>query len=354
MKKTVASSLTLLLSVSVFAGCSSSKPAEPTNSKPAKSDTAAPAAAKPEGKPDANVLKVGYLNAADSPVDMGAKKFAELVDKGTNGKVKVEIYNNGVLGGEKKMLDTMKFGALDMVITGDAAFAMYTPKYAGLSTPYLFRDQEHLTKVLAGDIGKEIAEEFHKGLNSTVLDYWDRSPRNLTANKEIKEPKDLKGLKLRVPEIPNIVDSWSALGANPTPMAFSELFTALDQKVVDGQENPVDLIYTSKFYEVQKYMMQTEHLIAPFIFLVNDKKLTSFPQDVQKVIKDAAVEAGKYEKDITKKSELDYIEKCKQAGMKVVQVDKTLFAKKLEEANVEAKYADQWAPNLLKRIRDVK
>lgn len=339
MKRAFKGSLALL-SFIVFTGYTSSASAQPATNKP------------PDQKE--TVLKLANVNPKDSPVGQGADKFAELVAKGTNGKVKVVVFHGGTLGGERQTLDSMKFGAIEMTIVGDIVFPAFAPRYTGLSTPYLFRNVEHLHKVLQGDIGNEINEEINKNANSTVLDWWDRSPRNLTARKEIKIPEDLAGLKLRTPEIPIFLDSWKALGATPTPMSFTELFTALEQKVIDGQENPVDLIYTNKFNEVQSHLMMTEHLFGSYVMLINTKKLKSFSPDVQKAIKDAALEAGKYEQDINKKSEQGFFKKLQEAGMKIVEVDKSLFAKKLEAAKVEEKYIDKWAPNLLKRVRDVK
>jgi tripartite ATP-independent transporter DctP family solute receptor len=353
MKKAITGSFALLVSMSmIFAGCGGGGGSNTkTTAQPAPPQ---PQQAAPAADQKATVFKLAHVNPKDSPVGQGAHKFAELVDKGTNGKVKIEVYDNGTLGGEKQTLDSMKFGAVEMTIVGDIVFSTFAPEYGGLATPYLFRDNNHLRKVLEGDIGKEIDDKISKNAGSTVLSWWDRSPRNLTARKEIKTPEALAGMKLRTPEIANILDSWKALGANPTPMAFTELFTALEQKVVDGQENPVDLVYTNKFNEVQSHIMKTEHLIAPFVLMVNSKKLEALPADAQKVIKDAAKEAEKYEADLTKKSEDDYFKKLQDAGMKVVEVDKALFAKKLEAAKVEEKYADKWAPDLLKRIRDVK
>lgn len=342
MKKAITGSLALLVSLSILmTGCGSS------------ANTAQPQQGAAEDT-KATVLKLAHVNPKDSPVGEGAHKFAELVDQATGGKVKIEVYDNGTLGGEKQTLDSMKFGAVEMTIVGDIVFSAFAPEYGGLAQPYLFRDQEHLRKVLDGEIGKEINAQISKNAGATVLGWWDRSPRNLTARKEIKTPEDLAGMKLRTPEIANILDSWKALGANPTPMAFTELFTALEQKVVDGQENPVDLVYTNKFYEVQTHIMKTEHLIAPFVLMVNSKKLESLPPDLQKAVKDAAVEAGKFQSEVAKKSEQEYFKKLEEAGMKVVEVDKTLFAKKLEASKVEDKYTEKWAPDLLKRVREVK
>jgi tripartite ATP-independent transporter DctP family solute receptor len=331
MKKALTGSFAFLLSISaIFSG-----PASSADEK-------------------ATVFKLAHVNPKTSPVGQGADKFAELVAKGTNGKVKIDVYHGGTLGPEKQVLDSLKFGAVEMTVVGDIVFSAFAPEYGGLATPYLFRDAEHLRKVLRGDIGKEINARISTNAKCTVLSWWDRSPRNLTARKEIKTPEALAGMKLRTPEIANILDSWKALGANPTPMAFTELFTALEQKVVDGQENPVDLIYTSKFNEVQSHLMKTEHMIAPYVLMANSNKLERMPQDVQKAIKDAAVEAGKFVQEVTQKTEQEYFKKLQESGMKIVEVDKSLFAKKLEAAKVEEKYADKWAPNLLKRIRDVK
>jgi tripartite ATP-independent transporter DctP family solute receptor len=299
------------------------------------------------------VFKLAHVNPKASPVGQGAEKFSELVAKATSGKVKITVYHDGILGPEKQVLDGLKYGAIEMTIVGDIVFSAFAPEYGGLATPYLFRDSEHLRKVLRGDIGKEINAAISKNAKCTVLSWWDRSPRNLTARKEIKTPEALNGMKLRTPEIANILDSWRALGANPTPMAFTELFSALETKVVDGQENPVDLIYTSKFNEVQSHLMKTEHLIAPYVLMVNSSKLEKLPQDLQNAIKAAALEAGMFEQEVTQRTEQEYFKKLQEAGMKIVEVDKSLFAKKLEAAKVEDKYADKWAPNLLKRIREV-
>lgn len=342
MKKAAVIGFTTLAGVSlVFTGCSSSS-SPASNSSTQGQSTAA------------TILKVGYPTAENSPVDLAAHKWADSVNQDTNGKVKIELYPNSQLGGEAQMMQNLKIDALDMGIIGDLAFSQYAPDYAGLSMPYLFNNLDQVHKVFAGPIGQDISKEFQKNLNAQVLGWWDRGPRELTANKEIKTPDDLKGLKLRVPEIPIIVDSWKALGANPTPMSFDQLFNALQQHVIDAQENPLDLIYTSKFNEVQKDVMLTDHMLVPFIVFINNDKLNSLPQDTQKILKDDAVKAGTYENDLTAKSLEDYKQKLTAAGMKVVPVDQSLFIKKLSDAKVADKYADKWAPNLLQKIQDTK
>lgn len=298
-------------------------------------------------------LKVGYMFGPDSAVDEGAKKFAELVDEKSDGQVKIDLYNNGTLGGDREMMESMQTGMIDMTIIGDTAISMFAPEYEGIITPYVIRDIDHLHNVLASEIGAELEEEFLNNLDSTVLDWWDRNPRNLTANKAVETPDDLKGLKLRVPEIPVFIDAWKELGANPTPVSGEELFSALESGVVDGQENPLDAIYTHNMYEVQSHVMLTEHVIAPIMVFIGNKTLDGLSEDVQNIIREAAVEAGEFQRQLVKDLDDEYIEKLEEVGTTIVEIDKELFAEKLMEANLEENYADKWKPNLIQDISEI-
>lgn len=305
----------------------------------------------PAGETKQVVLKLGHVYSTGSPADLGAKKFAEIVEEKTEGAYKIEVFGDGQLGGDKQMLDSMKLGAVDMVEVGETAYSMAAPKYEGLTFPYLIRDQQHLLNVLNGEIGEELKNEFQTNLNATVLDWWIRSPRNLTANKEVKVPDDLKGVKIRVPEIPLYVETWKAFGATPSVMAFTEVFTSLEAGVIDAQETPLDTIYASKFNEVQKYMMKTEHTINPIMLFINTAKFNSFPAEIQQIFRDAAVEAGEYEQELVKSSEEEMLKELTEYGMVVVEVDKEQFRSKLTE--LEATLEGNWVPNLLDRVREV-
>ncbi len=299
-------------------------------------------------------IDIGYINATGSETDLGANRFKELIEERTNGEVTVNIFPDAHLGGERDMLEGMKLQTVDMVITGDALFAMFAPEYGGVSLPFLIKDTDHLDRVLYGDIGNEINEVIHQTLNSRILDFWHRGPRNLTANKEVLTPDDLNGMKLRVPEMPLIVEAWKALGANPTPMAFDELFVALEQGTVDGQENPLDMIYTSRLHEVQTHTMITEHLVAPMIVVMNNDKFESFPEEIQTQIEEAIKEAGTYQKQLVKENEAEYFKKMQEEGVNMVEnVDRESFRKKIEESDVQQKFENEWVPNLLDRIREL-
>ncbi|MDN4609177.1 TRAP transporter substrate-binding protein [Sporosarcina highlanderae] len=299
-------------------------------------------------------LKLGHNVTVNSEVDKGAKKFKELVEEKTGGKVTVEVFPSAQLGSEIDMVENTGLGAIDIVIPGDGAFGSYIPKYQGLVLPFLFDNIEHMDRVYKSEIGDEINQEFLNVANSRMLAVWHRGARNLTANKEITSPDDMKGMKLRVPTIPLVVKAWEGIGANPTPIDFGELFITLQQGGVDGQENPLDLIYTSNFHEVQSHLMLTEHTYSPWVFLINNDVYESFPEDIRKQFDEAVAEATEYQNQLVKDSQEDYKQKLQEKGMTIVEVDKSLFRDKYHASGVEEKLKSQWAPNLIERVRDLK
>lgn len=301
-------------------------------------------------------LKLGHNVTPGSDVDLGAIKFKELVEQKTNGQVKVTIFPAAQLGSEIDSVKNMGQGAIDIVIPGDGAFGTYAPKYQALVLPFLFNSIEHMDKAYASDLGKELNAEFEKSCNSSVLAVWHRGARNITAKKPINTPDDLKGMKLRVTTIPIIVDAWKAMGANPTPIAFPELFVSLQQGVVDGQENPLDLIYTSKFQEVQSHVTLTKHTYSPWLFMMNKAKYQSFPADIKKLFDEALTEATAYQHELVKESDNKNLKLLKDAGMIAVEPNRDAFVKKFTDSGVEAKMAEKnpAIPDIIKRIRDLK
>jgi TRAP-type transport system periplasmic protein len=299
-------------------------------------------------------LKLGHNVTVDSEVDKGAKKFAELVEEKTNGKVKVQVYPSAQLGSEIDMVENLGIGAIDIVIPGDGAFGSFIPEYQGLVLPFLFDNVEHMDRVYDSEIGEEINQAFQEKVNSRMLAVWHRGARNLTANKEIKTPEELEGIKLRVTTIPLVVKAWEAVGANPTPIDFGELFISLQQKAVDAQENPLDLIYSAKFHEVQSHVMLTEHTYSPWLFLINNDVYGSFPEDIKKQFDEAVAEATTFQNQLVKDSQDEYKKKLSEAGMTIVEVDKELFRQKYQESGVEEILKKDMAPNLLERVRELK
>lgn len=329
----------LLVTAMIFAGCRGAGTTASTESE--------------EGADKVYTLKLGHNVTQNSEIDKGAKKFKELVEEKTNGKVKVEVYPNAQLGSEIDMVENLGQGAIDIVIPGDGVFGSYIPKYQGLVLPFLFDNAEHMDRVYKSDIGKEIDQEFQEKANARMLAVWHRGARNLTANKEVLTPEDLKGMKLRVTTIPLIVKAWEALGANPTPIDFGELFISLQQKAVDAQENPLDLIYTSNFHEVQSHVMMTEHTYSPWLFLVNKDLYDSFPDDIKKQFDEAVEEATDYQNQLVKDSQEEYKAKLKEKGMTIVEVDREKFRSVYKASGVEEELKKEWAPNLIERVREL-
>jgi len=276
-------------------------------------------------------LKLGHLGNEDNVWHKAAVKFSEEVGQRTNGAVEVRVFPNEQLGKETDLIKGIQLGTVDFTITGES-LQNWAPSAALLAVPYAIRDMDHLDRVVNGAVGQKIAENIEDKTQLRTLAYFARGARHLTSNRPIKTPDDLNGLKMRVPNVPLFVKFWDSLGAKPTPMAFSEVFTALQNHTIEAQENPLALIKSASFFEVQKYLNQTEHVIS-WIYLVGGaKKLGRMPDDQQKAIKEAAKAAQAYERQLFLADEKQLEADLKAKGMEFVAVDKEAFAKKGREA----------------------
>ncbi|MEW6661457.1 MAG: TRAP transporter substrate-binding protein [Bacillota bacterium] len=249
------------------------------------------------------MLKFGHLADENNTWHKGALKFKELVEKNSNGQIEVKVYPNEQLGKEKDLVTSIQTGTADIGIFGETLTTFGASKTIMMATPYLLRDSEHLHKVASGEIGKEIEQQIIDKVQLRPIAYFERGPRELTTNRPIQKPEDLKGLKLRVPNVPLFVKTWEALGAKPTPMAFSEVFTSLQQGTIEGQENPYALIKSANFYEVQKCLNKTSHVRSWIYVCIGEKKFKSLSPELQKVILDACKEMQKHENELFKAEE---------------------------------------------------
>ncbi|HYG84937.1 MAG TPA: TRAP transporter substrate-binding protein [Azospirillum sp.] len=280
-------------------------------------------------------LKLGHLGNEDNVWHKASLKFAEEVAKRTNGEVEVRVFPNEQLGKETDLIKGIQLGTVDFTITGES-LQNWAPSAALLAVPYAIRDLEHLDKVVGGPVGQKIAENVEQKTQLRTLAYFARGPRHLTANRPIKTPDELNGLKMRVPNVPLFVSFWQGLGAKPTPMAFSEVFTSLQNHTIEAQENPLALIKSASFFEVQKYVNQTEHVIS-WIYLVGGaKKLARMPKNHQTAIAEAAKAAQAYERQLFVADEKQLEADLKAKGMEFVAVDKAAFAEKGRGAVVAA------------------
>ncbi|MBP2297213.1 TRAP transporter substrate-binding protein [Azospirillum rugosum] len=280
-------------------------------------------------------LKLGHLGNEDNVWHKASLKFAEEVAQRTNGAIEVRVFPNEQLGKETDLIKGIQLGTVDFTITGES-LQNWAPSAALLAVPYAIRDLDHLDKVVSGPTGQKIAQNIEEKTQLRPLTYFARGPRNLTSNRPIKSPDDLNGLKMRVPNVPLFVKFWDSLGAKPTPMAFSEVFTALQSHTIEAQENPLALVKSASFFEVQKYLNLTEHVIS-WIYLVGGaKKLGRLPADQQKAIMDAAKAAQAHERQLFLADEKQLAADLKAKGMEFVTVDKDAFAKKGRDAVIAA------------------
>jgi TRAP-type transport system periplasmic protein len=290
----------------------------------------APAVLRAQSK---TTLKLGHLGNEDNVWHKAAVKFAEEVAARTGGAVEVRVFPNEQLGKETDLIKGIQLGTVDFTITGES-LQNWAPSASLLAVPYAIRDLDHLDKVVNGPVGQKIAENIEQKTQLKTLTFFARGPRNLTSNRPITTPAELNGLKMRVPNVPLFVKFWEALGAKPTPMAFSEVFTALQNHTIEAQENPLALIKSASLSEVQKYVNQTEHVLSWIYLVGGSKRLGRLPAEHRTAIMDAAKAAQTYERSLFIADEKQLEADLKAKGMEFVAVDKNAFANKGRDAVV--------------------
>ncbi|KJE26562.1 TRAP transporter solute receptor, DctP family protein [Geobacillus kaustophilus] len=250
----------------------------------------------------AKVIKVANYFAEEHPQNIALReKFKKIVEEKSGGSLKVQIYPNSTLGAEKEFYDGVRNGTIEMGIPG-LIMQNDIPKMGVPEWPFLFKDFEHVKKVLNGPIGKEIAKDLEKKHGVVPLAWSANGFRMFSANRTIDSMDDFEGLRMRMPNIPNYITIGKLLGTNVTPMPISEVFTALEQKVVDGQDNPIATLRASGWYEVQTDVLESKHMFSPNIYVINKKFWDSLTKEQQTIIQEAAKEAANYEFELMEKS----------------------------------------------------
>jgi len=324
MKKNLFLLVAIMTVILTLAGCGS-------NSAPAPAGTATPAAT---AAPAANVvLKAGHagiLLNGKHPYQQGLEKFNELVKQKTNGRISIEIFGNGQLGNERDTIEGVSMGTVDVALITNSPITGFVPEYNVLDMPYLFENREQAHKVLDSDVGKELLKKL-EAKNIVGLSFMENGVRSITNSKlPIKTPADLAGIKIRVMETPVHIATFKALGANPTPMVWGEVFTGLQQGTIDGQENMMMGIISAKLNEVQKYLSLTEHFYTPAVLMINKDLLQKLSVDDQKAVQEAAAEATIYQREECKSQNDASLKELVNAGMTVNEVDKAPFIKAVQ------------------------
>jgi tripartite ATP-independent transporter DctP family solute receptor len=269
-------------------------------------------------------LKLGHVGEPGSLLAAAADKFAASANAKLAGKYKVVTYGSSQLGGDKEMMQKLKLGTIDMV-EPSTVMSSIADMFGVFEMPYLVKSREHMQKI-EKDVFWSKIEPTAEARGYKVLAVWENGFRQITNNDHpIVKPADLKGIKLRVPEGKWRVKMFQAYGANPSPMKFSEVFTALQTGVMDGQENPLSQIASAKFYEVQKYLSMTGHVYTPAYLTVSTTKWKTLPADVQKTLEDTARETQAFVYEKAARDDEELLVKMKAAGIKVNDADKDAF-----------------------------
>lgn len=280
-------------------------------------------------------LKLGHLANEDNIWHQAVVRFAEEVNTLTEGRVAVEIYPNESLGKEIDLINGMQLGTADMTITGES-LQNWAPTAALLALPYAYQSLEHMDEVASGEIGDRIEAEIIEKADIRPLTYFARGPRNLSANREITTPADLNGFKLRVPNVPLFVATWQALGAKPTPMAFSEVFTSLQNGTIEGQENPLALFKSGGFYEVQSVLNRTEHVRSWIYLTISERSWGRLSEDDQAAVMEAAARTQTYERELFLADEEALVADLESRGVTFHDVDQAAFAEAARDAVIGA------------------
>ncbi|MFC4235649.1 TRAP transporter substrate-binding protein [Thalassospira xianhensis] len=287
-------------------------------------------------------LKLGHLANEQNSWHKAAVKFGEELSSLTDGRIDVQVFPNETLGKEIDLINGMQLGSVDMTITGES-LQNWAPMAALLAVPYAYQTLEDMDAVASGEIGDKIEQQIVEKARIRPIAYFARGPRNLTSNREIKSPDDLNGLKLRVPNVPLFVDVWKSLGAQPTPMAFSEVFTSLQAGTIDAQENPLALIDSASFNEVQKFVNKTEHVRSWIYLTISEITWGKLSDDDKEAVMEAAKRAQAYERDLFSADEERLTKELQAKGMTFVEVDTQAFAQKAKDA-VLANVSDEIRP----------
>jgi tripartite ATP-independent transporter DctP family solute receptor len=337
LNRSVIAGLTIL-SMLTLAGCGTAT----TNG----SGTGAKGSSKPVE------IKFATAGPEDHPYTIGSMKFKELVEAKSGGQIKVTLFPNGQLGGELQMAEAVKAGTIQMTAgTSDGPMPAFVKDMQVFSVPYLFRDDAHVWKVLDGEIGQQLNKQM-EAAGFKELGFWALGWRNFTNSKrEIKSASDLKGLKIRVQESKVWIALTDALGAFAQPIAFNELYTALQQGVVDGEENPPASIKSTKLYEVQKYMTLDRHTFAPGSILMNLSFFNNLTPQQQQWVQEAVKESEPYQRQkiaATEKSDIEFL----KTKMNVTEPDSQSFVDATKD--IPNKISDLVSSDLINKVKAVK
>lgn len=287
-------------------------------------------------------LKLAHNLDPKDPAHKASTILAEEAGKLSNGEINIRIYPAAQLGKTKEVQEGIQQGFVDIVIESIGTLSPFHPVAGVESMPFLFEDAGHYVRVWNGPVGQEVKELLAKEANFRIFGHMFRGTRELTSNRKITKIEDLKGLKIRVTPIKERLVTWKTFGANPTPMAFAEVFNALQQGVIDAQENPIPTIAKNSLYEVQKYLILTSHMANGFTFQMNAKKFNSYPKNIQEALIKASDKAAEYYNRYVQENEQKLLDEMAAKGMEIIKIDQAPFREKAKEVVKQFPAVQDW------------
>ncbi|MBX2867675.1 MAG: TRAP transporter substrate-binding protein [Acidiferrobacterales bacterium] len=297
-------------------------------------------------------LKFGHVGKPGSLFAASVEEFAKRANAKLGDKAEVQVFGSSQLGKDKELLQKLKLGQITFSLPS-SVMSSVADEFGVFEMPYIIKSRDHMSKVQEA-IGESVLQKAANAKGYHILSYWENGFRNITNNtRPVNKPEDLKGIKLRTPKGAWRVKMFKLYGANPTPMAFSEVFTALKTNVIDGQENPYAQIWSAKFQEVQKYLSVTGHVYTPAYVLVSKKGFAKLPEDVQKILTETAQETQAYVYELAAQLETDLLTKLTEGGMTVNTADKDAFIAASKPIYDEFSSSIDGGAELIKTVQDL-
>lgn len=286
-------------------------------------------------KKETTVFKLANVSALGDERDLSLQEFARLVEEKSNGTMKVEVYSGGTLGGWRDTIEGLEPGIVQIVCESIGTLEPYSKTASIDAYPYLYRDYDHYKKVMDGEIGEQLLATVGEEGGFVIMGPSYRGARIMTSNKKVESVDDLKGVKIRAPGIQMYIKTWEYLGASPVPMDATEIYTGLQQGTVDAQENPVLFSYGNAYYDVCDYLVMTNHVMSTDVFIFNDDYFNSLPEEMQKVFREAAKEAGDFRTQAVLDTEGEKVKEMEAKGMEVIYPDLESFQVKVADFTKE-------------------
>lgn len=298
------------------------------------------------------VIRVGHALAVSEPTQQAALQWADKVKQRTNGQVELQIFPNATLGSDTDVQEQARLGANIIANATPAYLASFVPDFEVISGPFLFNSAAEISKVTESPLFKSWETKLQQAGLHVLAFNWFFGDRNLiTAKKDIQTPDDLRGQKIRSVPAPMWVETLTAMGASPNPMSFAEVYSAMQQGVVDGAEAPLATLWGSKLYEVGKHVSLTRHFTQVNGWVISQKYFEALPTEVQKILEEEAVNAGKVSTDLTINSAADYQKKLQDAGVIFTTPDRAAFMKATE--SVYTKLGSKWTPGVFEQVKQL-